>query len=106
LVSMSFNFYWRKWWKCWRGGHSIITPSCIKNIISNMYAYGNHIHVKSAKVNLVIMDSKVAATFTTMCKSNRHTRQQSNQSRLGIHWMGWRNPKVGLWNNMCHCIIL
>jgi hypothetical protein len=35
-----------------------------------MYAYGNHIRVKSAETNLVTMDSGVAATFTTMCKSN------------------------------------
>jgi hypothetical protein len=35
-----------------------------------MYGYGNDIRVKNAKTNLVTMDSKVATTFITMCKSS------------------------------------
>ncbi len=63
-------------------------PLAFKTTYQAMYAYGNHIHVKSAEVNLVIMDFGVATTFTTMCKPSGCTRQQSNQSILGIRWMG------------------
>ncbi len=52
-----------------------------------MYAYGNHIRVKSAKVNLVIMDSRVAATFTTMCKSM--DIQNNNLIKVDLEYVGW-----------------
>jgi hypothetical protein len=50
-----------------------------------MYAYGNHIRVKSAEINLVTVDSKVAATFTTMCKSSE---QDSSPIRAYLEYVG------------------
>jgi hypothetical protein len=51
-----------------------------------MYAYGNHIHVKNVETNLVKMDSRVASTFTTMCKSSG---QDSSPIKADLEYVGW-----------------
>ncbi len=51
-----------------------------------MYAYGNHIRVKSVETNLVTMCFGVAITFTTMCKSNG---QDSSPIKANLEYVGW-----------------
>jgi len=58
-----------------------------------MYAYGNHICVKSAKTNLVIMDFGVVATFTTMCKSSGQYR---SPIKADLEYVGWVEENLEL----------
>jgi cytochrome c len=51
-----------------------------------MYAYGHHIRVKNVETNLVTMDSRVASTFTTMCKSSG---QDSSPIKAYLEYVGW-----------------
>jgi hypothetical protein len=58
-----------------------------------MYAYGNHICVKSVETNLVTMDSGVTPTFTKMCKSSG---QDSSPIKVDLEYVGWVEESLEL----------
>jgi hypothetical protein len=51
-----------------------------------MYTYGNHIHLKSVKTNLVIVHFRIVPTFITMCKSNG---QVNNPIKVELEYIEW-----------------
>jgi hypothetical protein len=51
-----------------------------------MYTYGNHIHLKSVKNNLVIVHFRIVPTFITMCKSNG---QVNNPIKVELEYIEW-----------------
>jgi ABC-type maltose transport system permease subunit len=69
-----------------------------------MYAYGNHICVKNAKTNLVTMDSRIVATFTTMCKSSG---QYSSPIKAYLEYVGWVEESLELdYGTTCVIVLL
>jgi hypothetical protein len=63
-----------------------LLPTLKATSYRTMYAYGNHIHVKSVETNLVKMDFGVVVTFTTMCKSSG---QDSSPIKAYLEYVGW-----------------
>ena len=51
-----------------------------------MYAYGNHIRVRSAEVDMSTCDSGVAATFLQSCRSSSSDR---NMRTANLEYVGW-----------------
>jgi ABC-type maltose transport system permease subunit len=51
-----------------------------------MYAYGNYIHLKSIKTNLVIAHFRIVPTFITMCKSSE---QINNLVKIELEYVEW-----------------
>jgi hypothetical protein len=54
-----------------------IPPTLKATTYRSMFAYGNHIRVKSAETHQITMDSGVAAVFGTTCHSVSMTRTMS-----------------------------
>jgi hypothetical protein len=68
-----------------------------------MYACGNHIRVKNVKTKLVTMDLKIAATFTTMCKSSG---QDSSSIKVDLEYVGWVEEILKLDYGTCVIVLV
>jgi len=70
----------------------VLPPSCEAKSYRSMYAYGNHIHVRGAEVDLSTCDSGVAATFS---QSWRASRKDKNQRLTNMEYVGWVEEIIG-----------
>jgi hypothetical protein len=70
-----------------------LPPSCEAKSYRSMYAYGNHIRVRSAEGELTTSDSGVAATFSQACRSNRKDR---NHTVANVEYVGWVEEIIGV----------
>lgn len=58
-----------------------------------MNAYGNHIHVRSAEVDLITCDSGVVATFSQECQAIAGDR---NMMTTNLEYIGWMEEIIGV----------
>ena len=79
-----------------------IPPTMKATAYRSMYAYGNHIRVKSAETNLVTMDSGVAAVFGTTCRSSVNDR---NPIEAEVEYVGYVEEILEL-NYGTTCVIV
>ena len=70
-----------------------LPPSCEAKSYCSMYAYGNHIRVRSAEVELSTSDSGVAATFSQVCRASRKDR---NHTVANVEYVGWVEEIIGV----------
>ena len=70
-----------------------LPPSCDAKSYRSMYAYGNHIRVRSAEVDLSTSDSGVAATFAQACRASRKDR---NHTIANVEYVGWVEEIIGV----------
>ena len=64
----------------------LLPPSRNAKGYRSMYAYGNHIRVRGAEVDLSTCDSGVAATFLQSCRSSSSDR---NMKTSNLEYVGW-----------------
>ena len=64
----------------------LLPPSRNAKGYRSMYAYGNHIRVRGAEVDLSTCDSGVAATFLQSCRSSSSDR---NMRTTNLEYVGW-----------------
>lgn len=64
----------------------MLPPSDQAKSYRSMYAFGNHIRVRSAQAHLTTMDSGVAATFRQLCRSGLKDR---NPRAAELEYVGW-----------------
>jgi hypothetical protein len=71
----------------------MIPPSRDAKSYRSMYAYGNHIRVRAAEVDLNTCDSGVAATFSQACRASRNDR---NMRTANLEYIGWVDEILGV----------
>jgi hypothetical protein len=59
----------------------------------SIYAYGNHIRVRSIKANMNTCDSGVAAIFSQACRASSSCR---NVRTTDLEYIGWVEEIVGV----------
>jgi hypothetical protein len=64
----------------------MLPPSDAAKSYRSMYAFGNHIRVRSAQAQLTTMDSGVAATFRQLCRSGL---KDTNPKAAELEYVGW-----------------
>jgi hypothetical protein len=64
----------------------ILPPSDLAKSYRSMYAFGNHIRVRSAEAHLTTADSGVAATFHQLCRAGIRDR---NLRAAELEYVGW-----------------
>jgi hypothetical protein len=70
----------------------VLPPSCEAKSYRSMYAYGNHIRVRGAEVDLSTCDSGVAATFSQSCRSSSSDK---NHRIANVEYVGWVEEIIG-----------
>ena len=71
----------------------LMPPSRNAKSYKSMYAYGNHIRVRSVESNINTCDSGVAATFLQAC----HARNSSRNVRTtNLEYIGWVEEIIGV----------
>ena len=68
-------------------------PSRDAKSYRSMYAYGNHIRVRGAEVDLSTCDSGVAATFSQACRASSGDR---NMRTANLEYIGWVDEIIGM----------
>jgi hypothetical protein len=71
----------------------VLPPSCEAKSYRSMYAYGNHICVRRAEVDLTTCDSGVAATFSQSCRASR---KDQNHRLANVEYVGWVEEIIGV----------
>ena len=71
----------------------VLPPSCHAKSYRSMYAYGNHIRVRGANVDLSTCDSGVVATFSQSCRSSR---KDKNHMLANVEYVGWVKEIIGV----------
>jgi hypothetical protein len=79
-----------------------IPPTLKATTYRSIFAYGNHIHVKSAETHLVTMDSRVAAVFRTTCRSSVNDKNPVN---VDVEYVGYVEEIMEL-NYGTTCVIV
>ena len=64
----------------------MLPPSDVAKSYRSMYAFGNHVRVRSAQAQLTTMDSGVAATFRQLCRSGV---KDTNPKSADLEYVGW-----------------
>jgi hypothetical protein len=64
----------------------MLPPSDIAKSYRSMYAFGNHIRVRSAEAQLTTADSGVAATFRQLCRAGM---KDTNLRAAELEYVGW-----------------
>jgi hypothetical protein len=64
----------------------ILPPSDVAKSYRSMYAYGNHLRVRSAETQLTTADSGVAATFRQLCRAGT---KDTNLRAAELEYVGW-----------------
>ena len=64
----------------------MLPPSDQAKSYRSMYAFGNHIRVRSAEAQLTTMDSGVAATFRQLCRAGL---KDTNLKAAELEYVGW-----------------
>jgi hypothetical protein len=64
----------------------MLPPSDVAKTYRSMYAYGNHIRIRSAETHLTTADSGVAATFRQLCRTGTKDR---NLEAAELEYVGW-----------------
>ena len=64
----------------------MLPPSDQTNPYRSMYAFGNHVRVRSAQAQLTTMDYGVAATFRQLCHSGL---KDTNPKSADLEYVGW-----------------
>jgi hypothetical protein len=64
----------------------MLPPSDQAKSYQSMYAFGNHVRVRSAQAQLTTMDSGVAATFRQLCRSGM---KDTNPKSADLEYVGW-----------------
>ena len=62
-----------------------LPPSCDAKLYRSMYAYGNHLRVRSVETKLSTSDSGVAARFSQACRASRKDR---NHTVANVEYVG------------------
>ena len=70
-----------------------LPPSCEAKSCRSMHAYGNHIRVRGAEVDLSTSDSGVATTFSQACHASRKDR---NHTVANVEYVGWVEEIIGV----------
>jgi hypothetical protein len=70
----------------------VLLPSFEAKSYRSMYAYGNHILVRGAEVDLSTCDSGVAATFLQACRASR---KDHNHREANVEYVGWVEEIIG-----------
>ena len=71
----------------------LMPPSRNTKSYKSMYAYGNHIQVRSVESNMNTCDSGVAATFLQVCRASNSSR---NVRTLNLEYIGWVEELIGV----------
>jgi hypothetical protein len=71
----------------------VLPPSCDAKSYRSMYAYGNHIRVRGAEMDLATCDSGVAATFSQSCRASR---KDQNHRLANVEYVGWVEEIIGV----------
>jgi hypothetical protein len=79
-----------------------IPPTLKATAYRSMFAYGNHIRVRSAETHLVTMDSGVAAVFGTTCRSSVNDKNPVN---VDVEYVGYVEEILEL-NYGTTCVIV
>jgi len=64
----------------------MLPPSDMAKSYRSMYAFGNHIRVRSAEAQLTTVDSGVAATFRQLCRAGM---RDTNLRAAELEYVGW-----------------
>jgi hypothetical protein len=64
----------------------MLPPSDVAKSYRSMYAYGNHLRVRSAETQLTTADSGVAATFRQLCRAGT---KDTNLRAAELEYVGW-----------------
>ena len=70
-----------------------LPPSCEAKSYRIIYAYGNHIRVRSAEVELPTSDSGIAAMFSQACHANM---KDQNHTVANVEYVGWVEEIIGV----------
>ena len=70
----------------------VLSPSREAKSYRSMYAYGNHIRVRGAEVDLSTCDNGVAAPFSQSCRSSR---KDKNHMLANVEYVGWVEEIIG-----------
>jgi hypothetical protein len=71
----------------------LMPPSRNTKSYKSMYAYGNHIRVRSVESNMNTCDSGVAATFMQACHASNNSR---NIWTKNLEYIGWVEEIIGI----------
>lgn len=71
----------------------LMPPSRNAKSYKSMYAYGNHLRVRSVESNMNTCDSGVAATFLQACRASNNDR---NVRTANLEYIGWVEEIIGV----------
>src|SRR5579875_2122807 len=71
----------------------LMPPSKNAKSYKSMYAYGNHIRVRSIESNMNTCDSGVAVTFLQACRASNNDRNARIES---LEYIGWMEEIIGV----------
>jgi hypothetical protein len=71
----------------------LMLPSRNAKSCKSIYAYGNHIRVRSVESNMNTCDSGVATTFLQACRASNNSR---NVRTSNLEYIGWVEEIIGI----------